>query len=643
MNNITYSRNLLRKYFSDITYIDDAFDTSLVKKEFSTPICEVDKYSEYPGVPPIPVGVVEPIVQKNEPTCDEELSTFDETGDMMKPVDKSPLEELLLALNNETFKNIQLNPILYDENTSHENIVLRMQESPLSIIDWALGRQGISALPYIRQMLDTTSQLKVVIIYTAEYGAAKKEVEESFGNTPTKYNDSSDLSYLQCAHKSLVLIAPKQNHTIIELLDAVEEIFINNYGVMPTAIIDFSEKVKKKSGDFFELFCWPTEDIYFMQMFFSEIEQEHQASYLTSFILNRLKEDIMLEQEIINDLVTLYKNKLEQVVKLSENELTNKAEKAIEAVKTGCDKQEKNFLDHLKKLKATEYKESINNALKKDRWADLLKCFEPLFDSTAEKCVETEFLEMKKLFGINDSENIPQSILEVINKNTSRIKEKTAKNMRERMKVIKLKILPIFVQVLISDSDILNTASDLISNLKYQVFENKDLDLLLRGCEMDIKGKSTFLINKLFFGDLLCKGSELLLCITPPCDIFRPEKTKLNVSYLRGAVVSADVLKNTHKAGSHISIVPITFFSTRPSQCRNEEKIVYIEWRFYDIKQFNLKEQDEFQNICSYKRPARLDERYMRQIANKYVAYYSRSGVDEIFVKTESQLAKMFN
>jgi hypothetical protein len=37
-----------------------------------------------------------------------------------------------------------------------------------------------------------------------------------------------------------------------------------------------------------------------------------------------------------------------------------------------------------------------------------------------------------------------------------------------------------------------------------------------------------------------------------------------------------------------------------------------------------------------------LDAQYMRQIANKFTAYFSRAGVDEIFMKEEKSLIKMF-
>lgn len=60
---------------------------------------------------------------------------------------------------------------------------------------------------------------------------------------------------------------------------------------------------------------------------------------------------------------------------------------------------------------------------------------------------------------------------------------------------------------------------------------------------------------------------------------------------------------------------------------QDEEKLICIVWDFSDIQVL------EIQNLSNFTRPYRLEPGYIQQIMNAYIAYQSRTGVDELLLR----------
>jgi len=155
------TKDRLRKYFSKITYIDDKFDVGLVsKKDFEGENEEV-----------VPVDFGQTLEQETLFSAVEEIVLEDDEED----VGYKQLGELIKILNENEYQEIDLNPVLYDEEMSDERIIAKMERSNLTIIDWDLGQgSGKKALPIIKTMLDRTQKLKVIVVYTNGYSEAVK-------------------------------------------------------------------------------------------------------------------------------------------------------------------------------------------------------------------------------------------------------------------------------------------------------------------------------------------------------------------------------------------------------------------------------------------------------------------------------------
>ena len=185
----------------------------------------------------------------------------------------------------------------------------------------------------------------------------------------------------------------------------------------------------------------------------------------------------------------------------------------------------------------------------------------------------------------------------------------------------------------------LQKGSELVENLKYESYKNPSLNDELRGGFDTSRGKMTnFLFNKLHFGDILTKqaddSTEYLLCLTPPCDVLRPEKTDFNVIFIHGSEVPSDQLMRERKQNCHLSVLP--------ARNGGSPTLRYVNWEFYRIVRFDLSIEADYQDLCTWERPFRMAESYTRQISNLFTSHFSRAGVDEIFMKSASNIRGLF-
>ena len=74
--------------------------------------------------------------------------------------------------------------------------------------------------------------------------------------------------------------------------------------------------------------------------------------------------------------------------------------------------------------------------------------------------------------------------------------------------------------------------------------------------------------------------------------------------------------------------------------CKTDLK--YVAWRLFDIVKFDLGKKEDYESICSYSRPFMMSEQYSRQIGNLFTSYFSRAGVDELFMKSAQNLRALF-
>ena len=569
-------KEVLRKYFSNIVYIDDTFDTRLVEGN-------LPPEPKVKGGPPLPHASMESSTIESE---------VDVTVDNIKKSENKLLERFLQGLG--MLADVRLAPMFFDSLDKKNQAVEKMLTAPLTIIDWDLG-SGIDAYDVIEELFTKTEQLKVIVVYTDGYEDANDALDKKLSKAQEiKTNMPSSTAKCKCVkykHKSIIFLTEKNGVNLEMLLTAVTDCFFEEYGAMPVALLDVMSQIAYKSGRLFGDFCAPFDGMYFLQSQFANEGDSGLQNALTNFLLSKVKSDVSVDEAIVEEIPHNMISKLASLAHMSDEELSRRIKES--ASKLRAKGVSDTFCDSLTKVSTQKVKESaasLKNG-EADDWQVVIDEFRNNLGS---------------IDGAKDH--------------------------------IKKYIWPTFVQMLLSGENMIESGAELVRNMMYNRYEETSLKNLLNvklaqeGNEEKIKSKNKQAwVNKLHFGDILVntEKSQFLMCITPPCDVYMPSKAEFNISYILGKLFDGEDLGEKN----HISLYPDI-----DQKSADKSKIVRILWNFHKGIRFDLSNEEELKKLCEYEREYRFEEQYARQIANMYIAYYSRAGVDDLFIKKHKLL-----
>lgn len=623
------SRKKLRHYFGNVTYIDDKFDFCLVNDDYYDTDDEDDE-----GGPPLPMQA-DP--QPDDLSGERELTDEQKSG--------INLIALVKKLNENKYSDIRLHPVAYSQDSNPERLFPQIISSPLTIIDWDLG--GVNtAFSIIKQVFAQTQQLKVFVVYSASFQDAVKSFDDDRElKCFPRIKEAEMIRAHQCNNRSLLIIADKQRYNICSLLDFITDLFVDRCGIMPIALIDFMESAQKVSDGLFAAFSDSVADLYFLQMYYSQLNECDATEAITMFMQNKFRDACTVDPSLLQEVFQLYKDRLETYISFEDAE--NRLQKNIDQLIPKLGDLEKAFCCAMKKVPFSTFKRCCNDAvIKSTNWVDVVDFFCSFFEEAKEIYIRDEIYSMLSPYlGLE----LPFVIEGTAERKREKLQETIGKNISDEFENFRKQICPLLLQMLISSPKMLTSSAELVGNMKYKCYEKTSVkELLEPGEALDEKQKNEFLINKVHFGDVLIKynkhkGNQYLLCLTPPCDAFRPEKIRLNMLFIRGSEVNGPDLNSRRKENSHLSALPVK---------RGQKKeLRYINWKFYDIVKVDLNDvtpHPELNDVKSYtdlyewERPYMMAEPYARQIANAFTAYFSRAGVDELFMKSESPLRRIF-
>lgn len=630
MMECTQSKNILKNYFNNIVYIDDEFDTSLVDEHTKGDTNDVMQS------PPMDIpNVSDPIVENVGVYPESVEENFAES--MQPNSSYIQLSELLIKLNEEPYQDIQLTPILYKDKIEEELVIKNMIKSPLSIIDWELSTK-IKAFSLIKRMSENTEQLKVVVVYTRSYGEAYSSLSTEFneGEYIELYNSpEKSLTIVQVKNKSLVIIAGKQFYNVLQLQEIITEKFISLYGIIPVALLDLTQRINEKSGRIFGSFCHPLDQLYFLQMYYSGVDTSEMKETLSGFIINKIKTDIELSDNFMDDVLNDVKNRFNEL--LSNKGFDDTKNIKADLLASKLPEKYKCYCEVIKQIDEKQFKSCLENLLKEDvdTWEKVVKCFDEIILEIKNTIVEKEYQDTFTQSELDEREQFEKTF----KNHTIKIKKMIREAELENYKNFKKEIWPLYIQLLISSDELLESSASLISNLKYHKYSDNKMDgFLVFDDTISEDARSKELFNKLHFGDVFenKEKNEFMLCITPSCDTYRPLKTRFKINCIKGKIIGEKELHKEQKSSHHVSAYPLK----GEDGC---ERAIYIEWHFYEQISYNLFEKNDCDTLRKYNRNYRMDEIYMRQIANEYISYYSRAGVDELFLKERNSLAGLFN
>lgn len=595
---------ILKSYLSHIVYIDDEFKISWPVNDTETikpPRRSSRRYSEH---------AVNQIETMNEQLSNNNLDVF------CKAVRKE-------------YPEILLTPVVYEEPIDMENLVLHMKNARLLVLDWSLSER-VTAINLLKRA-EFSGQLRFCVIYTSKLDDAKKEFIHEISNVKrdglkSGLCNEKKFEYIR-ADSVIYMICEKDKFDFHMIMNALVDIFIQEIGFFPIAFLDMIARLEEKVPYYLNQFSYPFDKLLLLQVNSDGLPINDVYNNISDMVVNNIKSDIDLDENVLNG---IYENQIKQLKNLlDDTELFEKrVNKSLDIIcsRLECSADE---IDIMRQISITDYRKVITAAIEKPQ--DLSKGIH----NASEK--------MAKLYGLQKAEKL-LSDSGMPNQNAGKVKKELAALYRVRFREKAEKIFPACLMILTNPEESYDV-NKLVTSLKvvnYKNDEEKYFSNIFQGCydnkdqymclKADKNGPRLGLLqNKLHTGDILFHKNndfeKCYLCIVPSCHILRPKKVEGNILFAEGMIVSAKPDRNL-KDSEHFTILP---------GIEDENQILRVVWQYHRIVNLDLKKvsMDDYENLY---RPYRLTYEHIRQIMGEFVSFYSKSGVEELFLKADTAL-----
>lgn len=567
------SIDILSKYFNNIVFIDDNFIINRETKDTDTD--------------------VEIIFDDFDPTSitsDQTASSIQpqEPNSSYSPFSKNTVAENIYKLLDECKKdNINIFPYIFKENDSMDNIINFLDNANLIILDWELLHSSPKKTIEIINTLSQQNILRFVIIYTNEpdLSSIQYQLKTRFSTNYLIIDEKNNILKIGSIY---TMICSKNILNIRQALEQFNSILIEKYGYLFISFFDLSQQIHNQTSKVLSDFMHPFESLLTLQLKSdSALNEENYEEHLRNIILNHLNDNIKINCNIITGMICNYKSNLENLKNKDFKNIKNSIKNSI--------KNKPFFTENKTTLK------KLYNNFTKDHFVCLL-------DNVLEN----------NLYMSSDKRNAEfNKLLEKI-KNDCTLDKEEFKSFRSNIELFLLTAL------FNNSANIDLMTANLLKLMKLIPYTKNNWIEIINNLSINIKSSDKFktkATNILHCGDILAneKDGKFLLCITPPCDTFRPTKVNFNIKYILGKIVNE--IPNNSKESVHYSVLPLN------------NKVITVEWCMFNEKIFNLKNNNDLDILKKYNRPYRLQKEYIQQIISKSISFWSRSGVNEVFIK----------
>lgn len=449
-----------------------------------------------------------------------------------------------------------------------EKFKCKLSHFPLIIIDWQLekGENAKNGVDVFEEIIKDNDILHYYVIYSNEIGEAIKSFKEKYPEVQIGQISENEVAFI---NNAIIMFANKRTSDIGFIIDKLTSFTVDNYGYLPQMFLSVKQQIEDRTAVLYHDFMG-LDSMMLPQLICDEAYNYDgmQEEVILSLIVNKLREDLKLEKQ--QDCYG--KNTLIKMLNKSFSEEDFKRAKSV--VKKIPDISFETFCSRVKTIIESN---CIQN-----------------FDFVSLKNAAQIFLtgSTEDNFGSDMSED--------------------AKNNKRK---VNIKKFVLFLSIC-SDKEYYSKYVKLLSLIKFSEYK-PDLCWLLEECSDDVKAKG------LCQGDVFIdENSNLfLLCITPSCQLIRPEKIKNTYTFLQGHFAKNEMQK-TQKQGFSMHLVN-----------KEKDKVVLVNWDFYDPVIIDFSDKELLGNFKSYKRFYRMNMEYIHKVVELYSEYVKQIGVEELFGK----------
>ena len=610
---------ILKKYLSHVVYVDD---------EFKIPWQLSGKESV-----------------KRPPR----RSRRNETNADMEPQQEEKEEkgnlESFCEFVQEHYPGILMTPILYKGVKGNDNLHLHMKNARLLILDWNLTADAPDKVTAVNLLEDEdySGQLRFCVIYTSNLPDARKEFKEKVAfvkeqgfkeRTYKKEGTDKEKNYEYVRADSVIyMLCEKDKFDFDMIINVLTEIFIDEIGYFPVAFIDMITRLEEKVPDYLNKFSHPFDKLLLLQTSADGLPLIDVYGTISNMVINNIRSDIDLDTAVLE---SIYEKQIHQIDVLVQDteKFQERLTKSLPIIRERleCDEKSKEIVCG---LEPEEYREIIKKAISTP--TDLTKGIVKASAAMAKLCGERKAEKMLSENGISEESG-------------GRLKKELSQSYKRVFEEKIKKILPVCLMILTAPEQSYNI-NNLITSLKTvsyedkkqrfsQIFEKcyeqKDEDMCLK-YGGDGKPSLALLQNKLCPGDIFFRKNAktrkidaCYLCIVPACHLLRPKKVEGNIVFVKGEIAEGN-RQEPLKHSEHLTILP---------DPENENKSIHVIWKYHFIQEIDLKKITVADYEALY-RPYRLTYEYIRQIVGEFVSFYSKSGVEELFLKSDVSLERL--
>ena len=514
------------------------------------------------------------------------LEDFEDALDMRQPpaavANQTPVDETGIdnksVLLSDFFGTVQRHaadinilPYYYDVNAfwdQTDSLKKKLSHFPLIIIDWQLEvkevkRTGIDVLETIIQGNEI---LHYYVIYSNEISSAMTSFSQRF--TDIKIGEIKENGVI-ALDNAIVMFANKRTKNLNEIIEALEKFTIENYGYLPQLFLNVKQQIENKTAALYNEFMG-LDSMMLPQLIMDEAYDYEgmQEDVIGSIILNKLRSDLVIDK---------YDFSYGYVV-LDKLLNTSFSEESYNKAMSGLKNSPKSMSYEL-------CKQRIQKILEQ-------KCLKG-FDYNSLK-------DAAQIFFTGDTNDPFGNISE----------EK--KNVKRKEQIWSF----ILFLSICCDEKYYSKYAKLLSLIKLTDYK-EDLRWTMQECGEDIKVKA------LCQGDVFINetNDSFLLCITPACQLIRPDKINNTYTFLRGSFAQkgADVRQKQ-------------IFSTHLVD-KDKTKVILVNWEFFSPIVIDFSKTDLLATFADYKRCYRLNVEYIHKIIELYSEYIKQIGVEELFGK----------
>ncbi|MEK3865191.1 response regulator receiver domain [Paenibacillus sp. FSL H7-0716] len=623
-------REIALKYFSDIVYIDDALinpnnflpiNQTAVEQASSVEKTREDSSVPYRRLPPTRT------IKDREEVADQINNTGEDRIRQTNAIGAQDYSKAFSLLYEFQQLGCKASPFYFESEDSVDLAVKLIETSHLTILDWELDSKGGEVtLRLLEKSLNKKNRMKMIVVYTRSPEKARDSLHGKYPNSPPEQIKSeSGEYYLVKLENAFLLVCNKETFNAKGIMETFTDQIISNYGYFVFGFFDSINKMNDQTALILQRFSYPFDNALILQLCSSGFSQNDYAQIVSKMISNHFNKTTYVNSEILEGIILNWKREVSKLLDKSNEDLLSLI---------------KNYIVEICKLhnSGTNGKRNIDNIgllkeISADRWREYLNALDTIDLNRNKPFKEINTMVINDVLSIKSEKKMKRSLIEELEKLKKETKNDIIvmhknKYKREVSEVLNPLIPVLFAFLLSSNAtapNIKRSVRELVEIMKVVPYDESSIENVA-------KLNDNELINFFSSGDILFKNdTEALICISPSCDAFNPaEKVMHHLKFIRGSIIKKDSEFQQLKEGQHLSVLP------NPENL----ELLCIKWEFYKTEVIDIK--NNFEQYKSYKRPYRFEQSYCQQIINSYLAYHSRSGVDELFFKKDSSMRNFF-